>query len=45
MDKSIPPETIREFVIAGHGNLPRVREMLDEMPALLNEKYQWGEND
>ena len=41
----ISSQAIREFVIAGHGNLPRVREMLDETPKLLNVKYPWGEND
>ena len=47
MDKTvaIPPEMIREYVIAGHGNLPRVEEMLEKTPELLNVKYQWGEND
>lgn len=39
------PEQLREFVIAGHWNLPRVQEMLAEFPELLNERYQWGEND
>ena len=38
-------EQIRDFVIAGHGNLPRIREMLMENPGLLNAGYQWGEND
>ncbi len=38
-------EQIRDFVIAGHGNLPRVREMLMENPELLNASYQWAEND
>jgi ankyrin repeat protein len=38
-------EQIRDFVIAGHGNLPRVREMLMENPALLNASYQWAEDD
>ena len=38
-------EQIRDFVIAGHGNLPRVREMLMENPDLLNASYQWAEND
>jgi len=39
------PEQIRDFVIAGHGNLPRVRELMMENPALLNVRYEWGEND
>ena len=42
---SIPVETVREFVIAGHANLAQVKQMLDEMPSLLNMSYQWGEND
>jgi ankyrin repeat protein len=42
-----PPSTeqIREFVIAGHGNLEKVRQMLAENPKLLNSSYQWNEND
>jgi uncharacterized protein len=38
-------EQIREFVLAGHGNLARVKEMLAETPALLNAAYQWQDND
>ncbi len=38
-------EQIRDFVIAGHGNLPRIREMLMENPELLNATYQWSEDD
>jgi ankyrin repeat protein len=38
-------EQIRDFVIAGHGNLPRIREMLMETPELLNACYQWAEDD
>jgi uncharacterized protein len=43
----IPPTTeqIRDFVVAAHGNLPRVREMLVAHPALLNSSYEWAEND
>lgn len=42
-----PPteEEIRDFVIAAHGNLPRVREMLWENSELLNACYQWAEGD
>jgi ankyrin repeat protein len=47
MDEKIPPtnEQIRDFVVAGHGNLPRIREMLMANPELLNASYQWSEND
>jgi uncharacterized protein len=38
-------EQVREFVIAGHGNLEKVRQMLGKNPKLLNESYQWNEND
>jgi uncharacterized protein len=36
---------IREFVIAGHGNLEKVKQMLAETPQLLNASYRWNEND
>lgn len=39
------PEQIREFVIAGHGNFARVKEMLDESPALLNVAHEWAPGD
>ncbi len=39
------PNPVREFVIAGHGNLSKVRSMLEQDPSLLNVRYQWGEGD
>ncbi|MGQ0600689.1 MAG: ankyrin repeat domain-containing protein [Anaerolineales bacterium] len=39
------PDQVREFVIAGHGNLPKVQEMLAENPALLNVAHAWSETD
>src|SRR5512142_2868685 len=44
-EQTLTNEQIRDFVIAGHGNLPRVREMLMENPDLLNASYQWREGD
>ena len=38
-------DQLREFVIAGHWNLPKVQELLAQYPDLLNARYQWGEND
>jgi len=38
-------DLVREFVIAGHGNLEKVRKMLAERPDLLNAAYAWTEND
>jgi ankyrin repeat protein len=42
-----PPTTeqIRDFVIAGHGNLEKVKQMLSENSKLLNMSYRWNEND
>ena len=42
-----PPSTeqIRDFIIAGHGNLEKVRQMISENPELLNASYRWNEND
>ena len=48
MDEEKAPltnEQIRDFVVAGHGNLPRIREMLVVNPELLNATYLWSEND
>lgn len=39
------PEQIREFVIAGHGNAAKVRELLEADPGLLNEAFLWREGD
>jgi ankyrin repeat protein len=43
--RSPSTEQIREFVIAGHGNIEKVRQMLAENPKLLNASYRWNEND
>lgn len=42
---SLTPERIREFVIAGHGNLERVQAMLAETPELLNTAHEWRPGD
>jgi ankyrin repeat protein len=39
------PDQIREFVIAGHGNLPKVQAMLADNPELLNVAQPWSETD
>jgi ankyrin repeat protein len=36
---------IRQFVIAGHGDLNRVKQMLADNPELLNAGYKWTDND
>jgi ankyrin repeat protein len=39
------PDQIRNFIIAAHGNLPRVREMLAKHPGLLNVRHYWSNDD
>lgn len=41
----IRPELVKEFVGAGHGKFERTKEMLLEMPSLLNATWDWGGGD
>lgn len=41
----LPAEKVKEFVIAGHGNLEKVKSMLIEMPTLLYATWDWGGGD
>jgi ankyrin repeat protein len=46
MSSSLPtPEEIRDFVIAGHGNLTKVKQILAVRPELLNVAFEWGPGD
>jgi len=36
---------VKQFVIAGHGNLDKVKEMLPMQPALINATWDWGGGD
>lgn len=36
---------VKEFVVAGHANIPRVKELLAENPALIHASYDWGRGD
>jgi uncharacterized protein len=38
-------EEIRALVIAGHGDLARVQELLAAMPPLLEAAHEWGPGD
>lgn len=42
---ALPAEQVREFVGAGHGNLDRVKEMLEEKPSFVNATWDWGGGD
>jgi hypothetical protein len=36
---------VKEFVIAGHGNLERTKELLEKEKGLLNATWDWGGGD
>ena len=38
-------DQIKEFVIAGHGNITKVKSMLEADPELLEFKHPWSETD
>ena len=38
-------EWVKEFVIAGHGDLPKVQSMLKDRPNLVFSKFDWGNGD
>lgn len=42
---SLKIKLIKEFVIAGHKNLPLVKEMIEEHPNLIYCRYDWGNGD
>jgi hypothetical protein len=46
-DRGPPIESglVKQFVIAGHGNLDKVKEMLATQPALINATWDWGGGD
>lgn len=41
----IDAKRIKEFVVAGHSDLDKVKSMLAEQPSLLNSRYDWGNGD
>lgn len=42
---ALQPDLVKEFVIAGHGNLDRVKELLAQEAGLLNATWDWGGGD
>lgn len=38
-------ELVKEFVLAGHFNLDKIKNMLNDYPSLLNSSYDWGNGD
>jgi hypothetical protein len=41
----LPIAMVKDFVIAGHGNFEKVKQMLDEKPELLYSTFDWGNGD
>jgi hypothetical protein len=41
----LKPELVKEFVIAGHGNFEKIKQMLEMNPGLLNASWDWGTGD
>ena len=41
----LPAEKVKDFVIAGHGDLVKVKSMLIEFPTLLYATWDWGNGD
>jgi hypothetical protein len=41
----LEPAKVKRFVIAGHVNLPIVKEMLAAEPGLINGAWDWGSGD
>src|SRR6187399_1514983 len=41
----LPAEKVKDFVIAGHGDLAKVKSMLVEFPTLLYATWDWGNGD
>ena len=41
----LPAEKVKEFVVAGHGDLGKVKSLLEEFPTLLYATWDWGNGD
>ncbi len=42
---ALPSELVEEFVSQAHSDLKRVKELLEQQPALLNAGWDWGAGD
>lgn len=41
----LPPDKVKEFVIAGHGDFNKVKQMLQQTPELIYAVWDWGGGD
>jgi hypothetical protein len=44
-DGALDPNLVKEFVIKGHGDLAKTKELLAETPGLLQAAWDWGGGD
>jgi ankyrin repeat protein len=42
---ALAADKVKEFVIAGHGNFDKTKQMLADMPTLLYATWDWGNGD
>lgn len=42
---ALAPDLVKEFVVAGHNDLDKVKAMLAAQPKLLNAAWDWGGGD
>ena len=42
---ALEAKLVEEFVGNAHGNFPRVKELLEQEPALVNATWDWGGGD
>jgi len=42
---AIDPQMVKDFVTNAHGNLNKVKELLEKQPGLLNASWDWGGGD
>jgi len=40
-----PQDLVKEFVIAGHGDIAKMQVMMKEHPNLIYSKFDWGNGD
>ena len=44
-NQRLDPSLVEEFVGKAHGDFQRVKQLLDQEPALINATWDWGEGD
>ena len=45
VDLDYDEKLIKEFVLAGHNNLSKTKELLEEYPNLISSRHHWGNGD